>query len=131
MTQTTYESLVSLLQLLPEPAVVEVADFADYLFRKHVRLTVDERAARRKANGWLVTWVGNMVMADNAQLRYTDARPVWRLGAFVTSLSRSPRGPIGYVDVDAMTGEVLNSEKDVEVMQRAGEALESSLSPAA
>jgi len=57
-----YESLVNLLKLLPEPAVVEVADFADYLFRKHVRLAVDERAARRKANGWLVTWVENMEM---------------------------------------------------------------------
>lgn len=128
---TDYEALVSLLQLLPEPAVVEVADFAAYLFRKHVRLAVDERAARRKANGWLVTWVGNMVMAEHAQLHYTSGRPVWRLEAFVTSLARSPRGPIGYVDVDAMTGEVLNSEKDIEAMQRAGEALESSLSPAA
>ncbi|MEJ5309983.1 MAG: PepSY domain-containing protein [Anaerolineae bacterium] len=131
MTQTTYESLVNLLQLLPEPAVLEVADFADYLFRKHVQLAVDERAARRKANGWLVTWVGNMLMAEHAQLRYTNGRPVWRFEVFVTSLSRSPRGPIGYVDVDALTGEVLNSEKDIEAMQRAGEALESSLSPSA
>jgi hypothetical protein len=41
-----------------------VADFANYLFRKHVRAAVDERVARRTANRWLVERVGNMVMAD-------------------------------------------------------------------
>ncbi len=123
---TDYESIVNLLRLLPEPAVAEVADFASYLVRKHVRLTIDEYTARRKANGWLITWVGNMIMADQPSIVYTGECPVWRFGAFVTSLSHPPRGPIGYVDVDANTGDVLNTEEDVEAMQRAGEALERS-----
>jgi hypothetical protein len=118
-----YESIVNLLRLLPEPAVAEVADFAGYLVRKHGRLAVDEQTARRRANGWLVTWVGNMVMADQARMTYVDERPVWRFGAFLTSLSYPPRGPIGTVDVDANTGDILNTEDDVEAMQRAGEAL--------
>ncbi|MBN1874411.1 MAG: hypothetical protein JXA33_09280 [Anaerolineae bacterium] len=126
---TDYESIINLLRMLPEPAVAEVADFAGYLVRKHVHLAVDEYTARRKANGWLITWVGNMVMADQAYIVYIDERPAWRFGAFVTSLSQPLRGPIGYVDVDANTGDILNTEDDVEAMQRAGEALGRSLLP--
>ncbi len=132
---TDYESIVNLLRLLPEPAVAEVADFAgylavfDYYVRKHGRLAVDEQAARRRANGWLITWVGNMVMADQARMTYVGECPVWRFGAFVSSLSQPPRGPIGTVDVDANTGDILNTEDDVEAMQRAGEALGRSPSP--
>lgn len=55
-----------MVRWLPEPVVAEVADFADYLFRKHVQLAVDELTARRKANGWLIVQVGNLVMAEQA-----------------------------------------------------------------
>ena len=114
------ESIVQLLRLLPPPAVEEVADFADYLFRKHVRLAVDEYTARRKANRWLVERVGNMVMADHPILTQSEGQPVWRFDAFVTSLSHAPRGPIGYVDVDATTGDVLADDRAVEEMRQHG-----------
>ena len=114
------ESIVQLLRLLPPPAVEEVADFADYLFRKHVHLAVDEHTARRRANRWLVERVGNMVMADHPILTQSEGQPVWRFDAFVTSLSHAPRGPIGYVDVDATTGDVLADDRAVEEMRQRG-----------
>ena len=114
------ESIVQLLRMLPPPAVEEVADFADYLFRKHVRLAVDEYTARRKANRWLVERVGNMVMADHPILTQSEGQPIWRFDAFVTSLSHAPRGPIGYVDVDATTGKVLADNRAVEEMRQRG-----------
>ena len=118
------ESIVQLLRLLPPPAVEEVADFASYLLRKHGRLPVDEHSARRRANRWLVEQVGNMVMAGQPLLTQGDLRPVWRSCAFVTSLSQAPRGPIGHVDVDAATGEVLTDDHAVTEMKRRGRSLE-------
>jgi len=121
---TDVESIVQLLRMLPPSVVEEVADFADYLFRKHVRLAVDEGTARHKANRWLVERVGNMVMADQPRLVRSEDRAVWRCDAFVTSLSHPPRGPIGYIDVDATTGEVLTTERAVEEMRRHGVSLQ-------
>jgi len=125
MSSTTdFESILSLLRLLPSPVVKEVADFTHYLFRKHVRLAVDEHTARRRANRWLVERVGNMVMADQPLLTQSGGQPVWRFAAFVTSLSHAPRGPIGYVNVDATTGDVLADDGAVEEMRRHGASLE-------
>ena len=118
------ESIVQILRMLPPSVIEEVADFADYLFRKHVRLAIDEYAARRKANRWLVERVGNMVMADQPRLIQSEDRPVWRFGAFVTSLSHAPRGPIGHVDVDAITGVVLSADHVVEEMKQHGLTLQ-------
>jgi hypothetical protein len=119
-----FESITRLLRMLPPPAVKEVADFADYLFRKHVRPAVDEHTARRKANRWLVERVGNMVMADRPTLTQSEGRAVWRCEAFVTSLSYEPRGPIGQIDVDATTGDVLADDGLVEEMRRRGASLQ-------
>jgi hypothetical protein len=118
------ESIVQILRMLPPSVIEEVADFADYLFRKHVRLAIDEYAARRKANRWLVERVGNMVMADQPRLIQSEDRPVWRFDAFVTSLSHAPRGPIGHVDVDAITGVVLSADHVVEEMKQHGLTLQ-------
>ena len=92
--------------------------------------TLDGQTARRKANRWLVENVGNMVMADHPTSAQENGRSIWRLGAFVTSLSREPRGPIGYVDVDAVTGQVLNTHVSIEEMIQRGEHLADSTHPA-
>jgi len=118
------ESVVQLLRMLPPLAIEEVADFAGYLFRKHVRPAVDEHTARRKANRWLVERVGNMVMADRPLLTQSEGQPVWRFDALVTSLSHAPRGPIGHVDVDATTGKVLADDHGVEEMKQRGASLQ-------
>ena len=118
-----FEPILDLLRVLPPTAVQEVADFTHFLFRKHVRLAVNEHAACRKANRWLVEQVGNMVMADQPLLTQSGDRPVWRFGAFVTSLFHAPRGPIGHLDVDATTGNVLADDCAAEEMRRRGESL--------
>ena len=86
---------------------------------------VDEHHARRRANGWLGEHVGNMVMAWHPTLmQLSDNRQVWHFGAFVGMLSSEPFGPIGFVDVDAETGEVLASEEEAERMAQRGERQE-------
>ncbi len=76
-----------------------------------VPTTMTARLARRKANGWLISEVGNMLMADHAVLRQTDHDWVWHLDVFITALSHEPWGPIGTVDVDTATGHVINPEQ--------------------
>jgi hypothetical protein len=71
---------------------------------------LDAHIARRKANGWLVTNVGSII-AQQPHLQQIDSRPVWRFKAFLATQGHPLRGPVGLVDVDAYSGEVLNSEE--------------------
>lgn len=81
---------------------------------------IDEPTARRKANGWLIDHVGNMIMADNGILVQVSQALCWRFGAFITSLAHEPFGPIGYVEVNAHTGEILSNEQTVKRMYENG-----------
>jgi hypothetical protein len=71
---------------------------------------LDPHIARRTANGWLVTHVGS-VMAQQPQLQQIEGRLVWRFKAFLTTQGQPPRGPVGFVDIDAYSGEVLTGEE--------------------
>ena len=71
---------------------------------------LDPHIARRKANGWLVTYVGS-VMAQQPQLQQVEGKLIWRFKAFLAVRGQPPRGPVGFVDVDAHSGDVLNSEE--------------------
>lgn len=88
---------------------------------------LDPHIARRKANGWLVTYVGG-VMAQQPQLQQVEARLIWRFKAFLTARGQPPRGPVGFVDVDARSGDVLNSEDAAAEMIANATALARSLS---
>ncbi len=71
---------------------------------------VTSQTARRKVNAWLVNSVGNLLMANDGELAQVDARWVWRFGVYITAPSHAPWGPIGTVDVDAASGEILHPE---------------------
>ncbi len=73
-----------------------------------VPTALNERGARRKATGWLVGYVGNMLVADHGALVQVGLEWVWRFQVFITSLAHDPWGPIGYVDISATTGMVVN-----------------------
>lgn len=86
--------------------------------------SVDERSARRKANGWLLDHVGNLVMARDPRLLSDGRRSFWRMAAYVSHVHRQPFGPIGFIDVDAATGEVISSMEVAQELRRYGERLE-------
>lgn len=88
---------------------------------------VDEATARRKASRWLGEYVGNMLVADGGRLHEVDGRVVWRYDAFITGRGHKPRGPIGYVDVEAHSGELLVTEQQADEMIAYGEAFIRSL----
>jgi hypothetical protein len=82
---------------------------------------IEKHAAQRKANGWLVDHVGNLVMASDGVLVQSGNRWVWRFHAYLTSLTHEPYGPIGEVDVDANTGDILNDQQSIETIYTRGE----------
>jgi predicted transcriptional regulator len=91
---------------------------------------IDAHLARRKANGWLVTHVGS-VMAQQPQLaQLEDGATVWRFKAYLTGPDRLPQGPVGFVDVDAYTGELLTNEDAATEMIANAAAASRSLSSA-
>ncbi len=73
------------------------------------RIEVDAETAQRKATGWLVSEVGNLLIGDTPALVIAD-RAVWRVPVLLTSPSRGVIGTVGSVDVDAQTGEILADE---------------------
>jgi hypothetical protein len=69
--------------------------------------TLDERQARRKAAIWLAENVGDMLMPGPAVLTRQGSQPAWRFSVMIGSPFDEPRGPLGYVDVDAEAGVVI------------------------
>jgi hypothetical protein len=91
---------------------------------------LDPHVARRKANGWLVSYVGS-VMAQQPQLEQVEGHLVWQFKAFLALRGHPLQGPVGQVAVDAYSGKVLtNEETAVEMIARAT-ALARSLSSSA
>jgi hypothetical protein len=85
---------------------------------------LDEQTARRKANTWLAEHVGNVVgTAKQGVLLQTGNQAIWRFEAFVTGVTYiTPLGPLGQVDIDANTGQVLNNQQLAqELIKRATE----------
>jgi hypothetical protein len=70
--------------------------------------------ARKRANGWLLDNVGNLVHAEMPEL-VAGEKMVWRLQVVLTSPRRGQIGPVGSIDLDAASGTVL---ADDAVIQR-------------
>jgi hypothetical protein len=85
---------------------------------------VDANSARRRANGWLIDNVGNLLMGKNPRLLSDGQRSWWQVAVYVTNVYREPFGPVGFVEVDAASGEILSDEQTVEELQINGAHLE-------
>ncbi len=72
-------------------------------------LMLDERTARRRADRWLEDNVGNVVAAKNSRLIQRDNQNIWRFEAYVTGPNIDPLGPIGQVDIDANSEQILTT----------------------
>lgn len=69
-------------------------------------IEVDAITAQRTATAWLISEVGNLLIGDTPSL-VIGQRTAWRVPALLTSPTRGVIGPVGAVEVDAGTGEVL------------------------
>jgi hypothetical protein len=89
-----------------------------------VPAVIDEDTARRKINGWLLSEVGNMLMADHAKLVNLDGSLIWRLRVYLTSSAHEPRGPIGNVLLNATSGQILGAEDTAKRLRTYGKQAE-------
>ncbi len=74
---------------------------------------VNVQTACRKANRWLLDNAGNMLMADQGELRQIDGQMVWQFGIFITSSNHSPQGPVDYIDLLAANGRVISDAETI------------------
>ncbi len=85
---------------------------------------VDANTARRKANGWLADHVGHLAMGKAPRMLSDGKRIWWRVDTYVTNVYREPFGPIGFVDIDAVSGEVLADDDTAQKLRQHGAQLE-------
>jgi hypothetical protein len=128
-TMQTYHGVVRAGHIQLNPAANLPEGSQVYVIVAGQEPILEERAAQRKATRWLVEYVGNMLVANEGRLVESDSHIVWRFGAFITGRGHQPRGPIGYVDVDAHHGKVLVAEQQADEMIAHGEAFVRSLLP--
>ena len=90
---------------------------------------VSAREAQRNATSWLLDNVGHLAMADPPRL-ILGTRTAWRVPVMLSSPSHPPIGPIGVIDVDVQTGEVLASPETAEKLISNGRAFSRPVSSA-
>ena len=76
-------------------------------------VNIDPNTARRRATGWLISEVGNMLKAGTGQLVITN-QTLWRMPVLLTSSKIGTVGQVGTVDVDAVTGKLLVNDELIE-----------------
>ncbi len=73
-------------------------------------VNVAAKHARRRVTAWLASEVGNMLMAGEPCL-VISRNTVWRLPVLLTSSEKGMIGEVGWVDVDAASGELMTSDE--------------------
>jgi hypothetical protein len=71
-----------------------------------ITVNLDANTARRNTTVWLVSEVGNKLIAGTPQLVVAN-RPLWRIPGLLTSSKIGTVGRVGTVDVDTITGKLL------------------------
>ena len=108
MTVTTYRGVIrrGKVEIMDN---IELPDGAEVYIVASASVAVS--TAKRNANRWLVSEVGNLLMADHGALIQSNAGWVWQFEVFSTAVGRKPWGPLGIMKVDATSGEILDSEQ--------------------
>ncbi|MEZ4659593.1 MAG: hypothetical protein R2911_18700 [Caldilineaceae bacterium] len=99
------------------PSTTEFRDGSTVLV---IPATLTEHGARRKANGWLISDVGNMLMAKNGALVQEDPQWTWRFEVFITASSHEPWGPVGHIMINAIDGAVIRPQETMRILLENG-----------
>jgi len=88
---------------------IEETEHLDIQISVDATVNITSKAARRLVTGWLVSEVGNMLLAGVPQL-VIGQHIIWRVPALLTSSLSGVVGEVGAVDVDAESGTLLLDE---------------------
>lgn len=103
MTQATITLTGAGIHTPQQPITIDVHSASDAV---HAHVEINARAAKRKATIWLVSEVGNMLMAGNPVLVIGE-NAVWRMPVLLSSSLTGFVGQVGTVDVDSQSGLLL------------------------
>lgn len=92
MTATTYRGVIrrGKVEIMDN---IELPDGAEVYIVASVSVAVS--TAKRNANRWLVSEVGNLLMADHGALVRSNAGWVWQFEVLVQRLVANPGGHLG------------------------------------
>ena len=76
-----------------------------------VEINVTAEQARKKVDHWLMDQVSSMIGAKKPSLVISGDKAVWRVPAWINFTQGHWEGMIGIVEVDVLTGEMLDLEK--------------------
>jgi len=109
---------------------IEETEHLDIQISVDATVHITSKAARRLVTGWLVSEVGNMLLAGVPQL-VIGRHIIWRVPALLTSSLNGVVGEVGVVDVDAESGALLLDEAlQGRLLENARKIVGSALRPA-
>ena len=89
----------------------------DITIRLQSHLNISSTAAQQRANVLLIERVGDRLAAGDPEL-VVGERLVWRMPVYLHWLGRTQMGPVGQLEVDTETGELLVSPQSLEDLRR-------------
>lgn len=111
---------------LQDPGLQEQQAVRLQVVPPHVQVTA--AAARRKASRFVLDHISYLMGGTQPSLIKTD-HLVWRVPIVLTYPDRGVVGEVGFIDVDAETGELLLTEETVEEITRNAHTLSANSSP--
>lgn len=91
------------------PATTEDASAPRLQISVHVQTdVVAPEIARRRASVWLLENVGNLLRAEVPELVLGE-RLIWRVDVALTNPEVGQVGPVGRIELDAVTGDLLTA----------------------
>lgn len=72
--------------------------------------SISASATRRLVNGYILDWVSDCLLAGNPEIvRLPNGILLWRVPVYLTRIGVGKVGLVGWVDVNAVTGEIIIS----------------------
>ncbi len=103
-------SITDTISVLDEPELLQMPHAqVDIKIHVSAQMNITPFAARQKVNALLVTEVGTGLGGDDPLLVTAKGRICWRVPVTLALPSLGRLGSVGTLDVDAQTGEILDT----------------------
>jgi cytochrome c-type biogenesis protein CcmH/NrfF len=85
---------------------IQKSENLDISISIEVTVNINAATAEKKVTAWLVSEVGNLLIAGTPQL-VISRQTLWRVPVLLTSSAVGIVGEVGFINVDAETGDLL------------------------
>ncbi len=107
---------------------INISEAGVYEIKQTLTVQVSAEQARRTVNRWLLEQVSDMLHAESPTL-VVDDRIVWRVPTVLTATHVGAVGVVGMVEVDAVTGALIDADQRLEELTVNGVRLAATIPP--